>query len=115
MASLRNIAARAGDILKFSYRKENYLPMPEWDGEGLPPLEWHRARVANEALDMAGLYAAKAKAFAGDEEGWDHPRPDWAEEQADYMERDFARYAWAITAKPSEIWQDELEFYRCGE
>ncbi len=111
MASLRNIAARASEILKFSYRRESYLPMPEWDGEGLPPVEWHRAYVANNALDMAGLYAAKAKAFAGGED-WGDPLPDWAEEQAGYMERDFARYAWAMTAKPSEIWQDEISFYK---
>ena len=110
MASLRNIAARAGEILKFSYRKENYFPMPEWDGEGIPPVEVHRANIANNALDMAGLYAAKAKAFAGGED-WGDPIPDWAEEQAGYMERDFAEYAWAVKASPSEIWQHEIKWY----
>ena len=110
MASLRNIVRRASDILTFSSRKENYLPVPEWDGEGVPPVEVHRARIANSALDMAGLYAAKAKAFAGGED-WGEPNETWAVQQAEYMERDFAEYAWAVKASPSEIWQHEIKWY----
>lgn len=107
--NLSLIHKRADEVLRFSCRKENYLSVPEWDGEGIPPVETFRAVRANEVLDMAGMYAAKAKSFSDESEGWSNP--EWAEKQAEYMERDLAEYSRLKSASPEEIWRLEAEWY----
>lgn len=58
---------------------------------------------------MAGMYAAKAKSFSDESEDWSNP--EWAEKQAEYMERDLAEYSRLKSASPKEIWRLEAEWY----
>lgn len=54
------ILACAGKIAAFASDPQNIVPQDEWDYEGLPSPEWHRAEMMNGSLEMAGEAAKGA-------------------------------------------------------
>ena len=104
-APMTSIIERAQQIEAIS--KTGMLPMDlEGASKKFPSVPAFRAALANSELDMAGLYAAKAIAFA--KAGYKKE----AKKSLGWAERSFSRYEWAKDAPGKEIYLYEVDWFQ---
>ena len=99
------ILACAKKIADFASDPQNIVPQDEWDYEGLPSPEWHRAEMMNGSLEMAGD-AAKGAAECleeGDEA--------LALELLKDAEAAYAEYHWFRNASRDDVERHLADWY----
>lgn len=99
------ILACAGKIAAFAADPQNIVPQGEWDYEGLPSPEWHRAEMMNGSLEMAGD-AAEGIAWCleeGDE--------GLALELLKDAEAAYAEYQWFKSASSEDVEKHLADWY----
>ena len=97
------LVARAKEIERISIT--GMVEVPEYHTK-FPPVKSFKAALMNSELDYAGMYAAKAIAFANS----GHVKE--AEDNMRWAERAFSRYEWARDASLKDIHLYEIEWYR---
>ncbi len=91
------ILACAGKIAASASDPQNIVPQDEWDYEGLPSPEWHRAEMMNGSLEMAGEAAEDAEALLADD------NPAYAAERLKDAEILFDEYLWFKSLSDTEL------------
>ena len=102
---MKSLIERAKEIEDLSRTAMMVVDMDRWV-TNFPPVAVFRALLANDELDDAGAYAAKALAFAmggHEKEARDNIR--WAENS-------LSRWEWARNASGKEIYLYELDWYQ---
>ena len=97
------LISRAKEIEKISIT--GMVEIPAYNTK-FPPVKAFRAALINSELDYAGMYAAKAIAFANS----GHVKE--AEDNMRWAERAFSRYEWARDASLKDIHLYEIDWYR---
>ena len=99
------ILACAGKIAAFAADPQNIVPQGEWDYEGLPSPEWHRAEMMNGSLEMAGDAAGD---IAGCLEEGDERL---ALELLNDAEAAYAEYLWFRDASREDVERHLADWY----
>lgn len=100
-----NLINRAREIKNLSETAMMPVDTDSWRTK-LPPVPVFRALLANDELDDAGMYAAKALAFA--ESG----HADEARKHIGWAERSLSRWKWARNASGRDIYLYEIDWYQ---
>ena len=100
-----SVVSRAKEIEALSKTGMMPVDMKSWRAS-FPPVPVFRALLANDELDDAGMYAARALAFALN----GHEKE--ARDNIGWAERSLSRYEWAVNASGKEIYLYEVDWYQ---
>lgn len=101
---MKSLIKRAKEIEALSRTSMMAVDMDRWV-TNFPPVAVFRALLANDELDDAGAYAAKALAFAMNGHEQD------ARDNIRWAENSLSRWEWARSASGKEIYLYELDWY----